>query len=96
MVPLPVMPCSSRRRSNIRFDRVMLLAVNRSVLFQNTVDDPSVKGRQLRTLRWLDVADDPGGSEMPEHLPHRLARYAKPTCRLSLAQPIDMAGQPYA
>ena len=33
---------------------------------------------------------------MPQHLPHRLARNAKPTCRLSLAQTINMAGQPNA
>ena len=33
---------------------------------------------------------------MPQHLPHRLARNAKPTSRLSLAQTINMAGQPNA
>ncbi len=35
-------------------------------------------------------------ARMPEHLPHRLSRYAKPTRRLSLAQSINMTCQPNA
>ena len=30
---------------------------------------------------------------MPQHLSHRISRNAKPTCRLSLAQPFNMARQ---
>jgi hypothetical protein len=72
--------------------RVALLAVNRSVLFQNTVND-SREGVQLRALRWL-VAAVARRLRMPEHLPHRLSRNAKPTRCLSLAQSINMACQP--
>ena len=72
--------------------RVMLLAVNRSVLFQNTVDDIR-EGGQLRALRWL-ASPISRWLRMPQHLPHRLTRYAKPTGSLSLAQPVNMAGQP--
>ena len=72
--------------------RVALLAVNRAVLLQNTVVDIR-EGVQLRALRWLTAAVA-RGLRMPEHLLHRLARNAKPTCRLSLAQPINRACQP--
>ena len=72
--------------------RVVLLTVNRSVLPQNTVDDIR-EGGQLRAFRWL-ASPISRWFRMPEHLLHRLARNAKPTCRLSLAQPINMAGQP--
>ncbi len=74
--------------------RVALLAVNRSVLFQNTVNDIP-EGVQLRALRWLAAAVA-RRLRVPEHLPHRLSRYAKPTRRLSLTQPINMARQPNA
>ena len=77
--------------SNAQIERIQppLLAVNRSVLFQNTVNDIP-EGVQLRALRWL-VAAVARWLRMPEHLPHRLSRNAKPTRRLSLAQPINMA-----
>ena len=74
--------------------RVPLLTVNRSVLLQNTVDDIR-EGGQLRAFRWL-ASPISRRFRMPQHLPHRLARNAKPTCRLSLAQTINMAGQPNA
>ena len=74
--------------------RVVLLTVNRSVLLQNTVDDIR-EGGQLRAFRWL-ASPISRRFRMPQHLPHRLARNAKPTCRLSLAQTINMAGQPNA
>ncbi len=74
--------------------RVVLLTVNRSVLLQNTVDDIR-EGGQLQAFRCL-TSPISRRFRMPEHLLHRLARNAKPTCRLSLAQPINMAGQPYA
>ena len=70
----------------------MLLAVNRSVLFQNTVDDCR-EGRQLRALRRL-AAPISRWFRMPQHLPHRLTRYAKPTGRIPLAYPINMTGKP--
>ena len=71
---------------------VVLLAVNRSVLLQNTVDD--IRERiQLRALRWLAAAVA-RGLRMPEHLLHRFSRNAKPTCRLSLTQTTNMACQP--
>ena len=38
----------------------------------------------------------PGGSECRSIFLTGLARNAKPTCRLSLAQTINMAGQPNA
>jgi len=72
--------------------RVALLAVNRSVLLQNTVNDIP-EGVQLRALRW-PAATVARRLRMPEHLPHRLSRYAKPTCCFSLTQPINMARQP--
>ena len=72
--------------------RVALLAVNRSVLFQNTVNDIR-EGVQLRALRWLPAAVA-RRLRMPEHLLHRHPRNAKPTCRLSLTQPFNMACQP--
>jgi len=65
---------------------------NRSVFFQNTVDDLR-KGDQLLAFRWLAAAVA-RGFRMPEHLLHCLARNAKPTCRLALTQPISMARQP--
>jgi len=73
--------------------RVTLLAVNRSVFFQNTVDDLR-EGGQLRASLggWRRAVAR--GFRMPEHLLHRLARNAKPTCRLALTQPINMARQP--
>ena len=74
--------------------RVVLLTVNRSVLLQNTVDDIR-EGGQFRAFRWL-ASPTSRRFRMPQHLPHRLAPNAKPTCRLSLAQTIDMAGQPNA
>ncbi len=74
--------------------RVVLLTVNRSVLLQNTVDDIR-EGGQFRAFRWL-ASPISRRFRMPQHLPHRLARNAKPTCRLSLAQTINMAGQPNA
>ena len=74
--------------------RVMLLAVNRSVLFQNTVDDIR-EGGQLRALRWL-ASPISRWLRMPQHLPHRLTRYAKPACSFALAQPINMTCQPNA
>ena len=71
--------------------RVPLLAVNRSVRFQNTLND--IRERiQLRALRWL-VAAVARGLRMPEHLLYRLSRNAKPTRRISLAQTINMACQ---
>ena len=70
--------------------RVVLLTVNRSVLLQNTVDDIR-EGGQFRAFRWL-ASPISRRFRMPQHLPHRLARNAKPTCRLSLAQTINMAG----
>ena len=73
--------------------RVVLLTV-RSVLLQNTVDDIR-EGGQFRAFRWL-ASPISRRFRMPQHLPHRLARNAKPTCRLSLAQTINMAGQPNA
>ena len=73
--------------------RVVLLTVNRSVLLQNTVDDIR-EGGQFRAFRWL--ASPISRRFRPQHLPHRRARKAKPTCRLSLAQTITMAGQPNA
>ncbi len=74
--------------------RVALLAVNRSVLFKNTLDDIR-EGVQLRALRWLAAAVA-RRLRVPEHLLYRLSRNAKPTCRLSLAQPLNMARQPNA
>ena len=74
--------------------RVVLLTVNRSVLLQNTVDDIR-EGGQFRAFRWL-ASPISRRFRMPQHLPHRLAHNAKPTCRLSLAQTINMAGQPNA
>ena len=74
--------------------RVVLLTVNRSVLLQNTVDDIR-EGGQFRAFRWL-ASPISRRFRMPQHLPHRRARKAKPTCRLSLAQTINMAGQPNA
>ena len=74
--------------------RVPLLAVNRAILFQNAVDDIR-EGGQFRAFRWL-ASPISRRFRMPQHLPHRLARNAKPTCRLSLAQTINMAGQPNA
>ena len=72
--------------------RMALLAVDRTVLFQNTIDD--IRERvQLRALRWLAAAIA-RRLRMSEHLLHRLASNAKPTGRFSLAQPINMAGQP--
>jgi hypothetical protein len=74
--------------------RVVLLAVNRSVIFQNTVND--IRERvQLRALWWLAAAVA-RWLRMPEHLLHRVSRNAKPTCCRSLAQPIYMACQPNA
>ena len=74
--------------------RVALLAVNRSVLFQNTVND-SREGVQLRALRSLAAAVA-RRLRLPEHLLYRLSRHAKPTRRLSLAQSINMTCQPNA
>ena len=74
--------------------RVVLLTVNRAILFQNAVDDIRER-RQLRAFRWL-ASPISRRFRMPQHLPHRRARNAKPTCRLSLAQTINMAGQPNA
>ena len=74
--------------------RMALLAVNRSVICQNTVNDIPERV-QLRALRWL-VTTVARGLRMSEHLLHRLSRNAKPTCRLALAQPINMACQSYA
>ena len=67
--------------------RVVLLTVNRSVLLQNTVDDIR-EGGQFRAFRWL-ASPISRRCRMPQHLPHRRARNAKPTCRLSLAQTIN-------
>jgi len=72
--------------------RMPLLAVNRSVLFQNTVDDIRERG-QLRALRWL-ASPISRWFRMPQHLPHRLTRYAKSTGRFPLANPINMTGEP--
>ena len=58
--------------------RVVLLTVNRSVLLQNTVDDIR-EGGQFRAFRWL-ASPISRRFRMPQHLPHRLARNAKPTC----------------
>ena len=74
------------------FRRVALLAMNRSVILQNTVDDIR-EGVQLRARRWLAPLI-PRRLRMPKHLLHRLAGNAKPARRLSLAQPINMARQP--
>ena len=74
--------------------RVALLAVNRSVILQNTVDDIR-EGIQLRALRW-PAATVARRFRMPQHLLHRLSRKTKPTCRFSLTQPINMARQPHA
>ena len=78
--------------------RVLLLTVNRSVLLQNTVDD-SREGGQFRAFRWLASPISRRfrmPQHLPQHLPHRRARNAKPTGRLSLAQTLNMAGQPNA
>jgi tRNA U34 5-methylaminomethyl-2-thiouridine-forming methyltransferase MnmC len=72
--------------------RVALLAVNRSVLVKNTVNDVR-EWIQLRASRRL-AATIARRLRMPQHLLHRLARYAEPTCRFSLTQPTTMAGQP--
>ncbi len=74
--------------------RVTLLAVNRSVLFQNTVDDIR-EGSQLRALRWLAAAVA-RRLRMPEHLLHRLAGNRKTPRRFTLAQLLNMARTPNA
>ena len=74
--------------------RVPLLAVNRAVFFQNAVDDCR-EWRQLRALRRL-AAPISRRFRMPQHLPHRLTRYAKSTGRIPLAYPLNMAGKPNA
>lgn len=71
--------------------RMALLAVNRAVIRQNTVNN-SRERIQLRARRRL-VSPIARGLRMAEHLLHRLSRYAKPTCHLALAQAINMAGQ---
>ena len=63
--------------------RVVLLAVNRSVVFQNKVDHVG-EPIQLRALRWHS-APVARWFRMPQHLLHRLTRYAKSTGRLPLA-----------
>ena len=98
--PTPRWDCSTRRMISSFSDagytlrRVVLLTANRSVLLQNTVDDIR-EGGQFRAFRWL-ASPISRRFRMPQYLPHRLARNAKPTCRLSLAQTINMAGQPNA
>jgi hypothetical protein len=72
--------------------RVALLAVDGSVLRKNTVYNIR-EGTQLRTLRRMTAAIA-WRLRMPQHLPHRLARNAKPTSRLALTQPVNMARQP--
>ena len=74
--------------------RMALLAVNRAVIDQNTVND-SRERIQLRARRRLAAAVA-RGLRMAKHLLHSLSRYAKPTCRLALAQTINMTGQSYA
>jgi hypothetical protein len=55
--------------------RVVLLAVNRSVIFQNTVND--IRERvQPRALWWLVAAAVAWWLQMPEHLLHRVSRNA--------------------
>jgi hypothetical protein len=72
--------------------RMSLLAVNRSVLFQNKIDDVG-EAVQLRALRRL-LATIARWFRMPQHLPHRLTRQAKSTGRLPLAYPVNMTGKP--
>ena len=73
------------------FGRVALLAVNRTVIFQYTVDDIR-KRIQLRTQRRLAELVS-RRLRMPQHLLHGLSCYAKTTGRFSLAQTANMAGQ---
>ena len=72
--------------------RVALLAVDRAVRFQNIVND-SGEGIKLWPLDWLATAVA-RWLHMPQHLPYRRSCNAKPTCRLSLAQSVNMTGQP--
>ena len=69
--------------------RVALLAVNRSVLFQYTVNDIG-EGVELRALRRL-TAPISRRHRVRQHLLHGISRNTKSTGCLSLAQPINMA-----
>jgi len=74
--------------------RMALLAMNRAIIGQNTVDDRRER-IQLRARCWL-AATVARGLRMAEYLLHRLSRYTKPTGRIALAQTLNMAGQSYA
>ena len=71
--------------------RVALLAVNRAVIGQNTLDDRRER-IQLRARGRL-AATVAGRLRIAQDLLHRLSRYAKPTRRLALAQAINVACQ---
>ena len=75
--------------------RVVLLTVNRSVLLQNTVDDIR-EGGQFRAFSVAGVADIPAVPNAAASSSPSSRAMPKPTCRLSLAQTINMAGQPNA
>ena len=64
--------------------RMPLLAVDRSVLLQNAIND-SREGIQLRPFRWV-AASISRRLRMPQYLLHGLARNTKPKSRFSLAQ----------
>ena len=74
--------------------RVTLLAVNRAVIGQNTLDDR----RERIQLRARDrmAATLAGGLRIAQDLLHSLAGDAKPTGRLALAQTLNMASHSYA
>ena len=75
--------------------RVVLLTVNRSVLLQNTVDDIR-EGGQISAVSVAGDAKNPAVPNAACIFLTDLARNTRPTCRLSLAQTINMAGQPNA
>ena len=97
MVSLRMMPCSIAKALEDTRRRVVLLTVNRSVIIQNTVDAIR-EGGQFRAFRWQRVADWQPAAQNVHHasLITVSRAYAKPTCRLSLAQTINMAGLPNA
>ena len=72
--------------------RMPLFAVNRSVLFQNTVDDIRERG-QLRTLRCI-TPPVARRHRKRQNLGDRLAVDPEPPGRFPLAQPLMTARQP--
>ena len=103
MVSLPVKPCSSRRRSKIRFERADQLTVNqvRSAV-QNTPRQLSTSRGPVshRSTRWLASAEYPGAMRIPSSVVRILIASRQqrnrqdPLCRLSVARTINMAGLP--